>query len=780
LTRERLSVYSSSSSFLLLLCITHAPSHTRLLLTGFGNFFPKGKGKGGKPGENAPKSDKKSSGPRPQKESGGGGGGGGGGGSGRGGSGGGGAKPPPPPETPKSFEELIAFLSHPENRTSVMALIVATAVGGALLMGDSKDTEINWQDFRRNYLDQGRVTSLTVVNKNIVRVNLGGGGRGGTDGGHIFFTIGSIETFEHNLEVAQLQANGPDAQMIPVLYSSETDYGKEVLRMVPTILIFGVLIWFSRKAMGQMSGMGGGGGAGGAAKFGKSTAKKIEPEAVGGVAFKDVAGCEEAKIEIMEFVNFLKNPKQYQDLGAKIPKGAILSGPPGTGKTLLAKATAGEAGVPFYTISGSEFLEMFVGVGPARVRDLFAEARKNTPCIIFIDEIDAVGRARSKSGSMGGGNDERENTLNQMLVEMDGFGSNANVVVLAGTNRVDVLDPALMRPGRFDRQIAIDNPDIKGRVSIFKVHLKPIKTAEDADIDAIAKKLASLTPGFSGADIANICNEAALIAARNLDSEVVLKHFEAAIDRVIGGMEKKHKVLQPQERKTVAYHEAGHAVVGWFLEHCDPLLKVSIVPRGSAALGYAQYQPKEQYLMSTEQMADRMCMMLGGRIAEQLFFERITTGAGDDLKKVTQLAYSQIVTYGMNEKVGNLSWAVPQQGEQQFEKPYSEATAQLIDQEARILVQTAYDRTMALLIEHKEVAELVAQKLLENEVLSKEDMVALLGARPFDEQATYDDMVAGTGSTEEDTSVPAGLREVFGDNTLTGTPDSDSDAPSPV
>ena len=661
------------------------------------------------------------------------------------------------------------------------AAITATLFADSGMNGGRK--EVTWQEFRRNYLNEDKVESLTVVNKNMVRVNLRNKyGSNGTDEG-MYFTIGSVESFEHNLEVAQTQGN-PDALLVPVHYTTETDYSKEFLRMVPTLLIFGVLIWFSRRAMSSMGGMGGGGGPGGAAKFGKSTAKKIEPETGISVAFKDVAGCEEAKVEIMEFVNFLKNPEQYEKLGAKIPKGAILSGPPGTGKTLLAKATAGEAGVPFFTISGSEFLEMFVGVGPARVRDLFAEARKNTPCIIFIDEIDAVGRARSKSGSMGGGNDERENTLNQMLVEMDGFGDSTNVIVLAGTNRQDVLDPALLRPGRFDRQIAIDLPDIKGRVSIFKVHLKPIKTEDGADIEAIARKLSSLTPGFSGADIANICNEAALIAARNLDESVTIKHFEAAIDRVIGGMEKKHKVLQPLERKTVAYHEAGHAVVGWFLEHCDPLLKVSIVPRGSAALGYAQYQPKEQFLMSTEQMADRMCMMLGGRVAEQLFFERITTGAGDDLRKVTQLAYSQIVTYGMNDKVGNLSWQVPSQGETQFEKPYSEATAQLIDEEARILVQAAYDRTIALLEDKKEVATLVAEKLLENEVLSKDDMVELLGPRPFDEQATYEEMVAGTGSENEDTSIPAGLRDVFGKDSLgdnnDDTEEEDGSAPTPA
>merc|ERR1712223_1182274 len=485
-----------------------------------------------------------------------------------------------------------------------------------------------------------------------------------------------------------------------------------------------------------------------------TTAKLIDPKDIE-VAFKDVAGCEEAKIEIMEFVNFLKNPQQYIELGAKIPKGAILNGPPGTGKTLLGKATAGEANVPFISVSGSEFLEMFVGVGPARVRDMFALARKNSPCILFIDEIDAVGRKRGRN--VGGGNSEAENTLNQLLVEMDGFNTGqTNIIVLGATNRMDILDNALLRPGRFDRQIYVPAPDIKGRASIFKVHLGELKT--DLNKDDLARKMASLTPGFTGADIANVCNEAALIAARELAGSIVNKHFEAAIERVIAGLEKKTQVLQPEEKKTVAYHEAGHAVTGWFLEYADPLLKVSIIPRGKG-LGYAQYLPKENYLMSTEQLFDQMCMTLGGRASEMIFFDRITTGAQDDLQKVTKNAYAQITQFGMNDRVGNVSFEKPQQGEMVLDKPYSEATAQLIDEEAQKTIKTAMDRTLALLTEHKQDVIKVAERLLEKEILNREDMIELLGPRPFEEKHTYEQFVAGTGSLEEDTELPAGLKD---------------------
>ncbi|XP_055410179.1 AFG3-like protein 1 isoform X3 [Bubalus kerabau] len=435
--------------------------------------------------------------------------------------------------------------------------------------------------------------------------------------------------------------------------------------------------------------------------------------------------------------------------------GALLAGPPGTGKTLLAKATAGEAGVPFITVNGSEFLEMFVGVGPARVRDMFALARKNAPCILFVDEIDAIGQKRGRGHF--GGQSEQENTLNQLLVEMDGFNSTTNVVVLAGTNRPDVLDPALMRPGRFDRQIYIGPPDIKGRSSIFRVHLHPLKLDESLSKDALARKLAALTPGFTGADISNVCNEAALIAARHLNPSVGEKHFEQAIERVIGGLEKKTQVLQPGEKMTVAYHEAGHAVVGWFLEHADPLLKVSIVPRGKG-LGYAQCLPREQYLYTREQLFDRMCAMLGGRVAEQLFFGRVTTGAQDDLRKVTQSAYAQIVQFGMSEKLGQVSFDLPRPGEALVEKPFSEATAQLIDEEVRRLIGSAHARTLDLLTRCREQVDKVGRRLLEKEVLERADMVELLGPRPFAEKITYEELVEGTGGLEEDTALPEGLQ----------------------
>jgi len=471
-------------------------------------------------------------------------------------------------------------------------------------------------------------------------------------------------------------------------------------------------------------------------------------------SYADVGGLDKQIQEIKESVELpLTHPELYEEMGIKPPKGVILYGAPGTGKTLLAKATAGEANVPFVSVSGSEFLEMFVGVGPARVRDMFAMARKHSPCILFIDEIDAVGRKRGRN--VGGGNSEAENTLNQLLVEMDGFNTGqSNIIVLGATNRMDILDNALLRPGRFDRQIYVPAPDIKGRASIFKVHLGELKT--DLNKDDLARKMASLTPGFTGADIANVCNEAALIAARELATSIVNKHFEAAIERVIAGLEKKTQVLQPEEKRTVAYHEAGHAVTGWFLEYADPLLKVSIIPRGKG-LGYAQYLPKENYLLSTEQLYDRMCMTLGGRAAEMIFFNRITTGAQDDLQKVTKSAYAQITQFGMNERVGNVSFEQDKSG-MVLDKPYSEATAQLIDEEAGKMISEAMQRTLKLLKDHKDDVIKVAERLLEKENLNRDDMIELLGPRPFKEQHTYEQFVEGTGSFEEDTELPEGLK----------------------
>ncbi len=489
-----------------------------------------------------------------------------------------------------------------------------------------------------------------------------------------------------------------------------------------TLIMIGLWVLLMRK-MGGASG--GGGGPGGIFNIGKSKAQLFEK---GGIkvnnTFADVAGLDEAKVEVMEIVDFLKNPKKYTALGGKIPKGALLVGPPGTGKTLLAKAMAGEAQVPFFSLSGSDFVEMFVGVGASRVRDLFKQAREKAPCIIFIDEIDAIGRARGRNAIMS--NDERENTLNQLLVEMDGFGGDSGIIILAATNRPDVLDSALLRPGRFDRQITIDRPDVKGREMIFKVHLKPIKVSETLDIH----KLAEQTPGFAGADIANVCNEAALIAARNGKDAVDMKDFQDAIDRVIGGLEKKNKIISPNEKEIIAYHEAGHAICGWFLEHAYPLLKVTIVPRGTAALGYAQYTPKEQYLYNTDQLNDQICMTLGGRAAEEIFFGKISTGASNDLQQITKIAISMVTVYGMNDKVGNVSYYDPT-AENTFTKPYSEETSKIIDEEVRSIIDKAYIRTLSLLKEKKNEVEILAKELLTKEVLFQSDVEALIGKRPF-------------------------------------------------
>jgi cell division protease FtsH len=547
-------------------------------------------------------------------------------------------------------------------------------------------------------------------------------------GPHFQFNYSKVDDYQENLD--KYFTEYPDLTPVPVDPVSDPEFFGPLINFLFPLLMFGLLFVLMMRKMG--GGAGGGGGGGGIFNIGKSKAQLFDKGTKVNITFTDVAGLDEAKQEVMEIVDFLKNPKKYTALGGKIPKGALLVGPPGTGKTLLAKAMAGEAQVPFFSMSGSDFVEMFVGVGASRVRDLFKQAREKAPCIIFIDEIDAIGRARGKNMMMS--NDERENTLNQLLVEMDGFGGDSGIIILAATNRPDVLDSALLRPGRFDRQISIDKPDVKGRETIFHVHLKPIKHSEKLDIH----KLAEQTPGFAGADIANVCNEAALIAARKGKSQVEMDDFQDAIDRVIGGLEKKNKIILPEEKKIIAYHEAGHAVCGWYLEHAFPLLKVTIVPRGVAALGYAQYTPKEQYLYNTEQLTDQMCMTLGGRASEDIFFGKISTGAQNDLQQVTKMSYAMVTVYGMSEKVGNVSFYDPQQ-ESTFTKPYSEETGKLIDNEVRVLVHQAYQRTKALLTEKKAEVEKIALALLDREVLHQQDVEDLIGKRPYGEKKIFAD-----------------------------------------
>ncbi|HAI75549.1 MAG TPA: peptidase M41 [Microscillaceae bacterium] len=562
-------------------------------------------------------------------------------------------------------------------------------------------------------------------------------------GPHYRFRINSPELFEQRLEA--MQKDLPKEQQILPESTDRSDITSIIFNWGLLFLIF-IGFWYLMRRM-----VGSGGPGGQIFNIGKSRAALFDADSRVKITFNDVAGLDEAKEEIKEIVEFLKNPSKFTNLGGKIPKGALLIGPPGTGKTLLAKAVAGEAGVPFFSLSGSDFVEMFVGVGAARVRDLFKQAKEKAPCIVFIDEIDAIGRSRGR-GQVPGANDERENTLNSLLVEMDGFSTDSGVIILAATNRPDVLDSALMRPGRFDRQISIDKPDIVGREAIFKVHLTPLKLSKDVDV----KKLAAQTPGFAGAEIANVCNEAALIAARHDKTAIDMHDFQEAIDRVIGGLEKKNKLILPEEKRTVAYHEAGHAVTGWFLEHADPLVKVSIVPRGIAALGYAQYLPREQFLYTAEQMLDEMCMTLGGRAAEEIVFGKISTGALSDLERITKMAYSMIAVYGMNDKIGNVSFYDSKQSEYAFTKPYSEDTAKTIDEEVRKLIDGAYERTKKLLSEKREQLELIATELLEKEIIFQNDLERLIGKRPFERETTYQAYVRKENGITPETIVENG------------------------
>ncbi|PRQ34169.1 putative ATPase, AAA-type, core, peptidase, FtsH, peptidase M41, FtsH extracellular [Rosa chinensis] len=670
-----------------------------------------------------------------------------------------------------SFQET--FLKQFQN---LVPLLLIGLFFSSFSFGSSEQKQISFQEFKNKLLEPGLVDHIVVSNKSVAKVFVRSSPRSQTSdevvegtingtaargkGGEYkyFFNIGSVENFEEKLEDAQ-EALGIDSHdYVPVTYVSEMVWYQELMRFAPTLILLGTLMYMGRRMQGGLGIGGGSGGRSGRGIFniGKAHVTKVDKNAKNKIYFKDVAGCDEAKQEIMEFVHFLKNPKKYEDLGAKIPKGALLVGPPGTGKTLLAKATAGESGVPFLSISGSDFMEMFVGVGPSRVRNLFQEARQCAPSIIFIDEIDAIGRARGRGG-FSGSNDERESTLNQLLVEMDGFGTTAGVVVLAGTNRPDILDKALLRPGRFDRQISIDKPDIKGRDQIFQIYLKKLKL--DQEPSYYSQRLAALTPGFAGADIANVCNEGALIAARNESALITMQHFESAIDRIIGGLEKKNRVISKLERRTVAYHESGHAVAGWFLEHAEPLLKVTIVPRGTAALGFAQYVPNENLLMTKEQLFDMTCMTLGGRAAEQVLLGKISTGAQNDLEKVTKMTYAQVAVYGFSDKVGLLSFPQRDDGFE-MSKPYSSKTAALIDGEVREWVGKAYAHTLALLEEHKDQVAQIAELLLEKEVLHQDDLLRVLGERPYksSEVSNYDRFKQGFEDTDEKTvEVPSSV-----------------------
>ena len=602
-----------------------------------------------------------------------------------------------------------------------------------------KAKEIGWSEFEQNMLSQFDVAQIVIINKEVAEIyikqerlndtkykEISEGLLGTKVGPHYRISIGSVESFERKIEKAQEDFATEDK--VDVRYKNRTNW----INILSWLLPVGLLILFWVFIFGNAA-RGTGGGLGGSIfNFGKSTAKLIDKDTKSTVTFNDVAGLQEAKVEVKEIVDFLKNPQTYTKLGAKIPKGVMLVGPPGTGKTLMAKAVAGEAKVPFFSLSGSEFVEMFVGVGASRVRDLFKQAKEKAPSIIFIDEIDAIGRSRGKANAFQT-NDERENTLNQLLTELDGFGTNTGVIVLAATNRADILDKALLRPGRFDRHIYLELPNRQERKEIFNVHLRPIKKADDVDVDL----LASLSPGFSGADIANICNEAALIAARKKKKVVEQEDFMEARDRVVGGLERKTKIISPKEKEIVAYHEAGHAVVSWYLKHVDSLVKVSIIPRGKS-LGAAWYLPEEYQIITKAQFIDRICASLGGRAAEEVIFNEVSSGALDDLEKVTKQAYNMVAYYGLDEEVGPMSfYDSTGENERLFGKPYSENMAQLIDKEVQDLINTAYDKTKKLLLVHKKELETLAKLLLKQEVVYKEDLEKILGKRSTELSTDY-------------------------------------------
>jgi cell division protease FtsH len=597
--------------------------------------------------------------------------------------------------------------------------------------GDLASKNISKNEFYK-ILNENDIAKILVVNKNLAHIfikkeslqkepyNKLKNSAFYREGSSLYeYNFGDLQNFENNVERARI-----DKDLDFDLKNDErTSMFETIIGFLPFIILIAIWLFFMKRMSGGGSGAGGGGQI---FSIGKSKAKLFDKDTKVKTTFKDVAGLEGAKEEVQEIVDFLKNPEKYTALGGKIPKGALLVGLPGTGKTLLAKAVAGEAEVPFFSLSGSDFVEMFVGVGASRVRDLFKQAAQKSPSIIFIDEIDAIGRARGKN-SMTGGNDERENTLNQLLTEMDGFGTDTNVIVLAATNRADVLDSALMRAGRFDRQIYVDLPDINERQQIFEVHIKPLKLGENVNIESLAQQ----TPGFSGADIANMCNEAALIAARNDKKSIEHQDFLDAVDRIVGGLEKKNKVITPKEKKTIAFHEAGHATVSWMLEHAAPLVKVTIVPRGQS-LGAAWYLPAERLIVQTEQMLDEMCATLGGRAAEKIIFNKISTGALSDLEKVTKQARAMVTVYGLNEEVGNITY-YDSSGNDSFVKPYSEDTAKTIDREISKIIENQYVRAIELLEVHKEKLSTLAELLLEKEVIFKDDLEKIFGKRPFEE-----------------------------------------------